>query len=529
MFVGILVVGWLFISGGGQLFSVGFSGLALSKADFVSNDPNVGGEAWVLLVSLSGTGQSLQGTITKDQVVDTTDNVKATSDFTLKTEIIDNKVEYTIQNDFDQFYYVEYSYSHIYDVDAFIRNCQSQPGFLAAHTRSRLGIPPAEGVCFLKQPSGTKGIVRDDFKRIFNAAISTILSGVETKTTINTIESTSAAIGNVGFVKWEGFLASDVNEPTPAGQDVCALYNFGWKLIDCSDFQSWKSDASAASVAQCIQSAGDLNTVATQCRQTVNNAASLVNQGKEFTALGGQGEKYIGYTSGTESAGKVTLNLPRLYAIPLMTVTLKTSYIGKIQINVPVGRPDIIAVRSEKFQSGATTKGFIYADVKNIGNGDGAFDVSASCPAPFSSDDRIRLNVVPSATQTAVLTLTASTTQPINGVCTVKALDVNNPANFDTAQVVVEATNIQICNPGTKKVEGRSILQCNQFGSGYDVIETCPEGKVADPTTFTCIDEVPTDTGGNIFDDINDFLNRLGIFVIIVLISVVAILYFRRR
>lgn len=515
----------LLAAGAGLFSTIGFSTLSLSRADFVSNDPDVGGEAWVLLIALSGSGESAQGSFNAEQIQDASDNVKATQNFEMKSRIIENKIEYTIQNDFDQFYTLNYQYNRVINVAATENNCKNTPGFFIFKSVPVFDpFPKGDTVCILKQSAGIKGIIRDDFKRIFTAEISTVKGGIETKTNINTIDAISARLGDFGFVRWEGFLATDVNEPTPSGQDVCALYNNGWKTIDCSDFQSWKSKATPESVLSCLSASGSINNVAANCVQNVNNAASLVQQGKAFTAIGGSGQTFSGIASGTESSGKVTIDLPRLYTIPLLTMKLKTSYIGKIQINIPVGKPDIISVSSQKFQTGSN--GFISVTVKNIGTAMGAFDVSATCNPPFSSNDRIRINLDPQETDIILLTLTASVTQPITGTCTVKASDVNNPNNFDTAQVGVEATNIQICNPGTKKAEGRFILQCNQFGSGFDIIKECREDERADPITFECVkeDEDDGDGGGQcgIFDPVACF-RSVGEFIIIALVLIAII------
>ena len=534
----ILVVGSIILFGGRLPFSIGFSTLSLSKVDYVSNDPDVGGEAWLMELALTGSGESAQGTFTANLIQDQADNFKATQDFTLTSKVSDNKIEYTIQNDFTQFYTVGY-----YKVTVGILNlaeqqrvdseCRNNPNFLTI--QAQVALTGVEYFCFLKNPSGTKGIVRDDFKRIFSANITTTKAGVPTTVTINTIESTSARLGDFGFVKWVGFLVTDVAEPTPGGQDVCALYNNGWKLIDCSDFQTWSATATKSVIDNCMETQRILKPIADAvlfCQNQVNNAASLVLQGKEFTAIGGSGEKFTGATSGTLDAGKVTINLPRLYIIPLLTVKLKTSYIGKVQIVVPVGKPDIIQTKSDCFGTGAANKGFISVTVKNIGTAMSATDVSAVCTSPFSSNDRIRLNINPGETDIALLAVTASVNQETRSTCTVKAIDINNPANTDTAQVEVCATQIQVCNPGTKKVEGRNVLQCNAAGSGFDIIQTCAEDQVADALTFQCVNKIqgaplvsfPDITGG-ITGGITAAATQVffGIVIILILIIVIVV------
>jgi len=503
--VGIAAVA---LSGGNTFSIAGFSTLSLSNIDYVSNDPEIGGEAWNLLVALSGAGESAQGTFTASQIQDTTDGVKAASDFTLTTQVTANRIEYTIQNDFDQFYDVQYSAkgASIIDIAAVENDCKSNPNFLVF--KSVLTTPfGGDTVCFVKQPIGQKGIIRDDFKRIFAADITTTKSGVPTTARINTIDSSSVRLGDFGLARWEGFLATDVNEPTPRGQDVCALYvgsgsvsipGNGWKLIDCSDYESlWKPSATATSIQACLAQTGSLTDVASRCRQSVNNNAALVLQGKQFTAIGGSGTTFSGVASGLPESGKVILDLPRQFTIPLLTIKLKTSYIGKLSINAPVGKPDIVSASSDEFQSANTGKGFIRVTVKNIGSGAGTFDVSAICPSPFSSNDRIRTaQLQPGETDIVFLTLTASVNQPASSTCTAKAYDIGNPSNYDTADVTVRATNIQICNAGTKKVEGRYILQCNSFGSGFEIVKQCTEDEIADPVTFTCIKADPKDQCG---------------------------------
>lgn len=521
LFVGVLAL--VIAAKNGGLFAItGFSALSLTKADYVSNDPELGGEAWNLLIALTGAGESAQGSFgpnTQYPIVDSADNKQAAEDFTLSTKVTANRIEYRIQNDFTQFYATIFNKKNVglFDIGSAENTCKSNANFLAFVSRQASNLLTGDTICVLKSPAGIKGIVRDDFKRIFEAEITTTKSGVPTTVKINTIDATSVSLGTFGKVRWEGFLTTDVNEPTPTAQDVCALYSFGWRLIDCSDFQTWKSAALPTSIVSCLSQTGSLFTVADNCNQQMNNHVSLVVQGKQFTALGGSGISYSGVASGTETSGIVLIDLPRLYTIPLLTVKLKTSYINALQIVVPAGKPDIISVTSSKFQSGATTKGFITAIVKNVGSGSGAFDISAVCNVPFNSNDRIRLNIDPGQTDSALLTITASVTQPTTDACTVRAIDVNNPNNFDSMQVVVEATNIQICNPGTKTVKARSVLQCNQFGSGYDIVKTCPEDQLPDAITFECLAVLKPPP------PIVDIFGGIGNWIIIVLLIIAAI------
>jgi hypothetical protein len=68
----------------------------------------------------------------------------------------------------------------------------------------------------------------------------------------------------------------------------------------------------------------------------------------------------------------------------------------------------------------------------------------------------------------------------------VKAYDINNPNNVATSTVQVSVDTIIQCTPNSVVAEGRFLKKCRSDGGGWDVIQTCPEGQVADPISQGC-------------------------------------------
>src|SRR3990167_9590698 len=289
------VIALYFIVAGMQFFPggeiVGFSTLGLSKIDFVSNDPDVGGTAWVMLVSVDGSGSSAIGKFDSSQI--TEEGKNAQKDFTISTSVEKNYVEYSIQNDMEDlnsYVLTDIGEVGIFDTgfDILKEKCFSSGGFFAVNPQQSSRV-----YCIYKSKEGIKGTVKEGLN-IFNAKISFQREGdfLPVISTINNVGDISDRIGTIGFARWQGGLSTGQQLPSPQGQDICALYQGNinqWKTIDCSDFETWKIKSSFIAGRTYSSDADIKNYI-----QEANNARSLVTQGKQFTASGGQSGIKIG-------------------------------------------------------------------------------------------------------------------------------------------------------------------------------------------------------------------------------------------
>lgn len=505
----ILLAVFIFVAGSGiirlpaDLF--GFTPISLSNVLFQSNDPELAGDAWLLTVVVDGGGNSAFGSFDNTQVQ--ANGKTAVNDFTLQIDLLNSRVEYPIQNDYDILYLVEYANIGI----------QLDPQRACTGRGFQYFVKPEGSLdtwCFRDTAQGIKGTIKEG-KEIFNAGITLKREDGNTQTAvINNIDATSVAIGTEARARWIGNLYTGEQLPNPQGQDICALYASSvfstiraWRTVDCSDFQGWQ--ASYNSLITCATTSANAPKI---CADNSNAQASAVLQGKPFVNAGGISSSI----TGNSETGLVTLPLGRQLSFPVISLKIKASYIG---IFVPVGRPDIIGATSADFKTGSD--GIIRVTVRNIGDGLGSFDVSSVCNSPFSSNDRTRVTLNPQQQTDAYLIVRADVTQTTEGRCTINAIDVNKPENADSALVIVRATSIALCQNGQKRTVGNLIQECRD--GGWITIQDCGD-KFADPITLRCI-EVGGGTGGG-FDLLafaGRFLSNLVGGLVIAAIIVIAL------
>lgn len=494
-----------FIVSGGNLFSsIGFSTLSLSSVNFQSNDPDVGGDAWILLINNNGGGQSATGTFLSSQISSGTK--QANEGFTLEVNNVRNDVEYQIRNDAVPLYV--YSYSNI--------GFQLDPVGACNQRGSQFTVKPSGSLstyCIFRTQFGTKGsILQGNY--IFESDIKVTKGSQVDTAKINNVQQTSVKVGNNVFAQFQGFLAS--GRSIPNDPDIIVVYaNQGgqWKTASLSRFTQWQSSSNGVSSGSCIQNEADVQ----RCINLANGDLSFVLNGRSFVSNDGIVAKTI---TSSATSGKVVFEFGKQLMFPVMTLKVKASYLG---IVVNVGDPAIVSVSSPTFASG-TNQGYIEVVAKNVGSASGTFDVSAVCNSPFSSNDVARVTLAAQEQASRFLTVTASVSSPQSGTCNVKVLDVNSGKSVQQS-VSVSATPTIICNAGEKTVFGKQILQCNQAGSGFTVIAECPDGEIPDPVSFTCVKE-DTGGGGGLFGFLGGFggiLDNIGNFVIVALILVAAI------
>src|SRR3990167_3289463 len=190
------ILGLLFVVGlviysqtGGQLFNIsGFSTLSLQQVDFLSNDPTVGGKAWLLTVVMNGQGQSAVGSFTKDQIVDSFDKVSAANDLGINTVLEKNEIVYPIQAQNQYFYKLEYAkldyfYASQQQVTNFQNECYSNNGVIYSQTFSQIKF------CVKKVLDARYGAILSG-TQVFSAKITTTSAGKSETTTISNIGQT---------------------------------------------------------------------------------------------------------------------------------------------------------------------------------------------------------------------------------------------------------------------------------------------------------------------------------------------------
>jgi len=486
-----------------DLTGTGFSTLSASQAQVVTDSNVLSGKQWVITISQDGSGGSLEGRFSPEDIKEVTVTGETPQyPFTFKMEMTKNQVQYPISAIEGEKLYVV----NIYDIGTYIgatreerlKTCIEKVGggFDVVN-------PPGlytSWYCLQRFEQGTLGKAAEGSVNFESKATLARDGSTPITANINNLDSTSVNLGTVGHLKWQGNLVTGQQVPVPTAQDVCFLngkQSGAWASISCENYNTYKGKF--ANFASCVYSKQQqYKTGGNECVQDINNAVTTAQQQKTFMVSGGTQAQ----TSGTLGSGQVVLPLPKQFQFPVFTLRIKADYIG---IVIPAGIPKIDSVTSEKFSTGGT--GLIKVTVRNAGNSLGSFDIAATCQAPFSSDDRTRVNVNPGQSADVYLKVFGQTATDATNYCRVVAFDVNQPTNRDEKIVQVSVTTVAECREGTTDASGRLLRKC--IGGKWQIVKECPEGEKADPISFTCVKDVvkgsPSGGGLNL-----DFLKGLG-------------------
>lgn len=498
----LLVVTILFILGSQGFIKLpfaigsGFTTLGISNVQFTSNDPLVGGQAWVLTVSQNGVGQSAYG----DYGTIADASGKSSDPFTISISLDKNYATYNIYSQGVFIKTVEYTsttynpFSSSYGCNRDVWHNWIKPG---GTTKVFCYNYVNEGVY------GTLGNANINFQSTVSisgksGADSLIISN-------NGATSGISQNGNIQ-ASWFGNFVSGESAPSPSGQGIIAIYDTstgGWKTGNQNSYTNWKNyDVSGLSA--CLGTSGSSGGT---CFDNYNNYANTLMSGYQFKTVGGD----VATTSGTQSNGIVNLNLPKQLQFPGITMRIKAGFIG---INIPVGKPQIVSTDSLVFSTGQT--GNIAVTVKNVGTADGSFDIFATCSEGFSqTGGSLRTTISAGQTGTVYIPITSNVVSGTKyGSCTVTAKDVNNPNNYDTKSVSVSSSSISICTEGQISIIGNKIQECQ--GNVWKTIKQCASTETAKYVNGVpdCVVNKLDNKGffGNLFSKIGDFFKGIGGF-----------------
>lgn len=493
--VGVVAVALLVlaVTFSGIPFSIyGFRTLSISNINYISNDPNIGGKAWTMTVVQDGSGEYAVGY--KDAEDIKTADWQAEGDVKIEMNVNKETCEYSIsQQTARKLYRLSY-YEDYWAIDPFqiawgnfVTNCYAKSNIFASAIPRGSAFNPG-GLCiYATQEDAVIGSLSTVSER-FESTISVTSEGKTYSLPINNKNQRSASYSDKLYAYWAGNLVSGDQCPIPSGQNIEAIYKSAkWRLVDSSKYTDWK--VAYNNVVSCINVEGQ---TASFCVGKVNTLLDSYLAIKSFVSNGGASAQ----TSGTLDAGKVTINMAKQIQYPVITISIDADWIGAIAIVKPVGKPQIVSLQCQDFETGAN--GNIKATIKNIGNAQGSFDISASCNPPISSNVIESISLSPNEQGSRFIGITGTSEDSDTSVCTVKAYDRNNPSIFDTKTVSCTVKGIVTCNPGDKRCNYRDIEQCNTAGTKWERIEVCPTGMICNAQSFTCIDENPENCGNGV-------------------------------
>jgi len=450
----------------------GFNDLSLGQVNFVSSDPQIGGQSWVLTVVQNCQGQYAVGTISKSQIKD--GNTQAKYDLTIKTNVDNQRCNYPITYQNTQIKHMNYQTKTCYlglvcdgtlgyNAPDWKRDCQAKSGYYA-WIENAGGFASYKYTCFWTTDSAGYGTVGTS-SLSFQSTLQAQVQG-ETKTgTISSLGPGSVWLGDKVYATWQGNLVSGDNCPNSGDYHISAAYvNGNWRTINNDNYNTWKT-YNDAGMLNCIDRYNGGTETAESCTNNYNTLESNALAGKTLISPGGS----QAYASGSQNNGQVIIDLNKMIQFPVLTMHVKADWLG---IFVPVGKPQITSLSMPDFQTGTVSN--IKVDVKNIGDGSGSFAVYATCSAGFSQQGTEQyINLEPSASGTVYLPVTATCNQDTVGSCTVTAYDRNQPNNKDSGTVSGKCKPIILCTANEWRCNGQWREQCNQAGTSWVGVQKC--------------------------------------------------------
>lgn len=428
--------------------------LSLSQVDFISNDPQVGGQAWLLTMVQNGQGQYAVGNFDNAEITD--EDKSAEYDLTVRMDVNEQKCEYPIVYQGNQIKHASY-----FDRQCYGPLCTLCSKSCDGDTVKEPGFTPC--YCVYKTNTASYGSIGTPTTS-FRSTLKATSHGETVQGEISNMGTTSVWLGDKVYASWVGSLVSGDQCPIASDYRRAAAYTGSWKIIDDTRYQSYRAyDISGFTTCKDLARSGSKKV--TDCVNEYNIYEANALAGASFTSTGGSSAT----TSGTANDGKVSINLNRLIQYPMITMRIKAAWIG---IVIPVGKPSIVSVTSSPFQTGST--GFVVATIKNVGDGQGSFEASVQCTSGFSQQGTTQYITLNAGQQGTVnIPITATCQSDIGGSCSLVVTDRNNPNQIDTKSVGVNCKAIILCDPGLTRCNGNYAETCRASGSGWDVTQRC--------------------------------------------------------
>ncbi len=436
--------------------------LSITTQDFLSNDPDLGGKAWVLNVVQNGRGQYAVGTKNAEGITD--GDYEAGHDVRIETFVDKHQCEYNINPGGEYLYHLVIEkftrtvapYDNAAEFANFERNCKNRPNWMF-HTKAW----SSDYYCIWTTSDKAVGYMATPFYA-FQSRIKATSDGKAYEGTVSNAGATSVKVSDKLYAYWQGNLVSGYQCPTAPSERVFALYDNGrWRVADWNDYEIWKDEYN--SLDSCVASGDPYN-----CVNNINYFERAASAGTVLADFSNT------RSAGSENDGKVIVPFDRLLQFPLITMKLDADWIGWVGIVQPVGQPRILELSSVEFEQ----NGWISAKVTNEGGVDASFGLYAECNPPFSYIGGTKtVQLTPAQMKYVSLPISATVASDTCSQCRVTMTDLNNPSNMDSGTVRVCATPITVCNPGEARCNVNTIEQCNSQGSGWDTFEVCAGGE----------------------------------------------------
>lgn len=419
----------------------GYTVLSMSEVSYVSNQPELNRDAFLMTVVQNNQGESAEGTFKSV----TADDKTATETINIRSTIGDYRCVYPITATDNKIY-------HYRIIDKCLRiNPICSFGFEdRCEKRGEDYLyynAPVNQICVQRTVDATIGLVKDarfDFQTDFDI----IIGDVNTRLSLTPNDISDKTVDNRVYVSWVGNLVTGENCPSSAVNNIAAVRGGvtwdTWVLVD-SDKTDYVKLLQLNDIDTCMINAHGSDEE-NECISIANKASNDALVSKDFK-LYGDDKTYTDLDAvdyHVSADGVAVIDLSQLIQYPIYRLIVD---VDTLNIRIPVGMPEILDVTSDlEFTTGSF--GTLTVLLKNIGEADGAFAVTADCESPFSYVGIAQhINLVPGGAGNVMLQIVGESTTHTCKSCVVKVYDRNFPDNKDEKTVSVCVNPILICEP----------------------------------------------------------------------------------
>jgi len=466
----------------------GFSTLSLSNVDIQTNDPtgNIQGDVWVLTVRQGGLGQHAVGTFSPEEI--SVGEKRAEKGFTLKLVNTEQKCNYPLIVDYGK---TVYKYGYLKAALAPWENAnewaQERCGLLGQY----LYWTKPSGLdyfCVYRNPiAGAVANLEENPNLEFKTTVSLEIEGESALTdTMSNTGNSIVHLGNKAVGIWQGNLSTGEQCPAPSSSGIKAvfgkesIYDWStptWRLVDSTKLSNYF-------VQQSVVERREDSLTEAELKNKIDLANSLADQSllpKQFCLYNNCA---IGKNSFSLVDGKYEINLNKQIQYPVMTFYIKADSLGIYQ---PTTKPVIVSTETTDFATGE--KGSIIVKFKNDSEESGNFLIYADCSTAGFSQTGSNIERYVSAGQqsTVFVPISGSCSSRTQGNCTVVVKSLDFSGKTDSRNVSLYCSPQLTCTPEKRVCIDDVISQCNNIGTGWNVVEDCKSvGKVC------AVDEVGT-------------------------------------
>lgn len=443
----VLIAGIISIIPGAPLSGGAF--LSIDKILIQSSNEQLGGKkAVVIQVVANRQAQHAVGEITPDDV-ETFTGQRSSEPFTLSVDLLSQECNYVVQET-DEI---------LYSVNLY---CPSTQGPCPTCTANQVGSTRilrdwGEEICVIyKEPKWR--VAKPSTITLYDYIVDVVItkeSGESIKGTL-TPNDISAALGDVGSVRWVGSFTGSQSCPVPSVDTVFIRpisAEHEYKAVSLSEYNTLKF----------VFANGFWNTPLNEWDKWNSQLDAFVSKPPYSS-----GDIMCEFdTTLAEPTYSCEPSQPAIF--PTLQVILLADWIG---LGVPNGMPQIISIGQPEVVEANLTRYPI--EVKNIGDSDDTFTLTLMCQTPVVL--RAPQEFIPQG-ETKTMNLEIEGLES-SQTCSLTAKSINNPNNLDTQEFILEIV-LRNCP---------SEFACCELGSGY-------KPKACEPAPY-CVEYGDTPLGG---------------------------------